>query len=583
MNRIFIRIFVCFAAVLSAALPSAGQNMAPLSWKFHTGDSLAWSLPAFDDSAWKPIESGASWERQGWNGYDGYAWYRASIVIPSSIRGRAEKAGGFALRPGRIDDADIAYFNGGEIGRTGGFPPDFVCKWDTPREYFVPVSSVRWDAPNVIAIRVFDNGGDGGMWGPPSEFAVKGYGDQVTVAVGFDRKDHILTGDRLRLPVTVMSAGEDSFDGRLVLTVRSDFGDPVFQRSKPVRLRRNASASAAFKIDGLKPGFYRATAVFEAASFSKRHEFGFGVDPERIQSPPDRPSDFQAYWDRARRELAAVDPQFRVIRVDSLCSPDRNVFLVEMRSLQNVLIRGWYGAPARPGRFPAILHVQGYSSVMVPAWLDKGDFASLCLNIRGHGNSRDDVDPGFPGFLLDHLADPECYIYRGAYMDCLRGLDFLFSRPEVDTTRVAVEGGSQGGALSFATAALAPGRIRACIPSVPFLSDFPDYFKVASWPGNEFRQWVESRPGASWDEVFRTLRYIDIKNLAAWVQAPVLMSVGLMDETCPPHINFAAYNQLTVPKEYVAYPYSGHGLPWENYGLKMAWLRKRFGMEPETR
>jgi cephalosporin-C deacetylase-like acetyl esterase len=216
---------------------------------------------------------------------------------------------------------------------------------------------------------------------------------------------------------------------------------------------------------------------------------------------------------------------------------------------------------------------------MKPAWLvQDDDFVSFGLNIRGHGNSRDDVDPGFPGYLQDHLLDPECYIYRGAYMDCLRALDFMFSRPEVDTTRVVVEGGSQGGALSFATAALAPDRIRLCVPGVPFLSDFRDYFKVASWPGNEFVLFVNARAGLSWDRVFTTLSYIDIKNLAPLIKAPVLMSVGLLDDVCPPHINFAAYNNLTVPRKAIAYPYAGHGLPGENYAARMAWVREQLGM-----
>jgi cephalosporin-C deacetylase-like acetyl esterase len=56
------------------------------------------------------------------------------------------------------------------------------------------------------------------------------------------------------------------------------------------------------------------------------------------------------------------------------------------------------------------------------------------------------------------------------------------------------------------------------------------------------------------------------------------MAVGLKDETCPPHINFAAYNQLRSPKEYVAYPEAGHGLPAEWHQIKFNWIRKQLGM-----
>jgi cephalosporin-C deacetylase-like acetyl esterase len=207
---------------------------------------------------------------------------------------------------------------------------------------------------------------------------------------------------------------------------------------------------------------------------------------------------------------------------------------------------------------------------------------SLALNIRGHGNSRDNIDPGFrgdPGYLLCQIQDKEMYIYRGAYMDCRRAVDFLFSRPEVDTTRVAVEGGSQGGALTFATAALNNDRIAVAVPAVPFLSDFPDYFRCASWPGNEFINYVQKHPETSWDKVYETLSYIDIKNLAKWIKCPVLMGVGLVDETCPPHINFAAYNQLKVPKQYIVYPESGHSIPGEFGERRMEFIRQHFGMK----
>ena len=226
------------------------------------------------------------------------------------------------------------------------------------------------------------------------------------------------------------------------------------------------------------------------------------------------------------------------------------------------------------------MQVQGYSSTIIPAYVDYGDdLIGFGLNIRGHGNSKDDINPGFPGYLMYFLNDKELYIYRGAYMDCVRAVDFLFSRPEVDTTRVAVEGASQGGALTFATAALNNTRIKACAPQVPFLSDFEHYFQVASWPGNEFVNYVDIEKKQTWQQVYTTLSYIDIKNLASWIKAPMLMGAGLVDDVCPPHINFAAYNQVTTEKSYIVYPLSGHGLPNDFYTKRMAWIRAQFGIK----
>jgi Acetyl esterase (deacetylase) len=210
-----------------------------------------------------------------------------------------------------------------------------------------------------------------------------------------------------------------------------------------------------FTVPGIEPGFYKALVTFNNDMVTKKTSFMFGYEPEKIISPPNPQPDFANYWNRAKKELASVDPQFKVLKIDSLCTARRNVYLVEMRSLGNVLIRGWYSVPVAPGKYPAVMQVQGYSSTIIPQYVDYGDdLIGFGLNIRGHGNSKDDINPGFPGYLQYFLNDKELYIYRGAYMDCVRGVDFLFSRPEVDTSRVAVEGASQGGALTFATAAL---------------------------------------------------------------------------------------------------------------------------------
>ena len=136
----------------------------------------------------------------------------------------------------------------------------------------------------------------------------------------------------------------------------------------------------------------------------------------------------------------------------------------------------------------------------------------------------------------------------------------------------------QGGALTFVTAALNNDRIAVCGPQVPFLSDFRHYFKVASWPGNEFVTYVETEHKQTWEQVFTTLSYFDIKNLAPMIKCPLIMGVGLIDDVCPPHINFAAYNQVTTEKQYIVYPESGHGLPGDFYAAKMKFFRSHFGM-----
>jgi cephalosporin-C deacetylase len=571
-------------AVLAASVISVtgnSQSIVPAEWKFLKGDKQEFADSSFNDYWWDNISPLTVWEKQGFAGYDGYAWYRVKVVIPRSLKRNAYKYGGLILNLGRIDDADITWFNGHNIGSTGKFPPDYASAYDTQRSYIIPPEYVKWNKKNTIAVRVYDAGGDGGLYGGPVKLTNRGNPDLITLGTVITEPDRIFKGSPdVAIPVTLKSDFRKKYRGVLSLKIDTDFGDEFVTQSQEVAVKAQDSGIFTFTVMNLVPGFYKVTASVESRLGNKKYNFNFGYEPEKIISPPDPQPDFNEFWQTAKAELRSVDPQFRMIKIDSLCTDRHNVYLVEMCSLGNALIRGWYQVPARPGRYPAIMQVPGYSSTIVPSYVNYGDdIIGFGLNVRGHGNSTDDVNPGFPGFILYNILDKEKYIYRGVYMDCIRGIDFLFSRPEVDTSRVAVEGASQGGALTFVTAALDNDRISVCAPQVPFLSDFRDYFRVAAWPANEFINLVEAEKKLSWNQVYYTLSYFDIKNLAPMIKAPLLMGVGLMDQTCPPHINFAAYNNVPGKKKYIVYPEAGHGLPQAFYYEKMAWIKTKFGID----
>ncbi len=575
MKNIILTLLVLVPAI------SFSQNLIDTNWKFKTGDSQDWSKPTFSDTDWSAIEAGIVWELQGYPDYDGYAWYRKTVTIPTRLKKDAIKNGGLILNLGMFDDAGEIYWNGEKILANGKFPPDYIAAYDVPANVEIPATKINWDGENLIAVKVYDEHGNGGIYGGKVSLKVKGLADLFLIEAHPAPADHIFKNVKsVVIPITFTNNFPDKLEGTIVYRVTNDFRDEITNSTETVTLKKNKTFTDQLVLEDLDPGFYEVNVLFKSNMDNTKYTFRFGKDPEQIVSPTDRPDDFDDYWKRAKKELAAVDPQFKMILQDSMSTPEREVYLVEMRSLGNVLIRGWYAKPRKEGVYPAILHVQGYSSNQTLQWAYPGnDMAVFALNIRGHGNSCDDINPGFPGYLLDHLNDHECYIYRGAYMDCIRAVDFLFSRPEVNTKKVVVEGGSQGGALSFATAALDNERIALCVPHVPFLSDFKDYFKVASWPANEFNAYKDEHPEISWDEIYHTLSYIDIKNLAPWIKAPVFMGAGLMDVTCPPHINFAAYNQLSVPKEYVVFPWSGHNINSKYHILKYEWIRKQLGMD----
>src|SRR5579862_6286649 len=114
---------ILFVACL-VLISSSGFSQVDITkgWKFKTGDSAVWSSPAFDDASWSPIEVGKSWESQGYDNYDGFAWYRLHVIIPSSIKEKSFLKEKLRFDLGKIDDGDEFFLNGNLIGRNGGRP-----------------------------------------------------------------------------------------------------------------------------------------------------------------------------------------------------------------------------------------------------------------------------------------------------------------------------------------------------------------------------------------------------------------------------------------------------------------------------
>lgn len=127
-------------------------------WKFSIGDNLKWAQPDFDDSNWEKIYVPSTWEDEGFNGYDGYAWYRVNFELSSDV-----DLGSLSIELGYIDDVDEVYINGQLIGFTGGFPPDFYTAYNAFRKYPIPSDVINVNGINTIAVRVYDTILEGGI------------------------------------------------------------------------------------------------------------------------------------------------------------------------------------------------------------------------------------------------------------------------------------------------------------------------------------------------------------------------------------------------------------------------------------
>lgn len=126
-------------------------------WKFSIGDDSVWALSEYDDRDWEEITVPASWENEGFHGYNGYAWYRLSFDLPKELEGRD-----LNLNLGFVDDIDQTYFNGELIGLSGGFPPYFLTAYNAFRKYYIPKEIIK-KGKNLIAVRVYDMMVEGGI------------------------------------------------------------------------------------------------------------------------------------------------------------------------------------------------------------------------------------------------------------------------------------------------------------------------------------------------------------------------------------------------------------------------------------
>lgn len=185
MQKFLLFIFI----IISTQLPA--QQLMIIEAKFRTGDDRSWSQPGFNDSEWKTLKTTEPWDDQGYSNYDGYAWYRLHVVIPSSMREQSLWKDSLRVFLAKIDDADESFLNGNIIGKTGSFPADaqgYVSDWDAPREYHVGTNSgmINWNGDNVIAVRVYNGGGAGGIFGGIPSVSMIDLIDAVKMNIEFD-------------------------------------------------------------------------------------------------------------------------------------------------------------------------------------------------------------------------------------------------------------------------------------------------------------------------------------------------------------------------------------------------------------
>ena len=350
-------------------------------------------------------------------------------------------------------------------------------------------------------------------------------------------------------------------------------------------VRTDKDGFATIKVPGAKaPGFITVNSSLDYQGQTWKGRVNLAFDPDKIRPTVPLPDDFEQYWEQSKAKSAQVPMTVSIRRNDEQSTDDIDVYYVKVQAYRvGTHFYGVLSVPKGEGRKPAILRLPGAA---VRSFSGPSDLASqgfIVLEMGVHGIPVDQ-DPdlyaalshdGLSDYVTRGIEDRDTYYYKRVYMSCVRAIDYLCSREDVDPERIAVYGGSQGGMLSIVTAAL-DKRVSAIFAYFPAFSDVTGYYNVrgGGWPHlflNRNEKNIEAK--------IRTVSYYDTANFARYVTIPGIYAFGYNDITCCPTSTYSAYNVIPGPKELMIARDTGHWLyPWQT-AKALDWLKERFGME----
>ena len=298
-------------------------------------------------------------------------------------------------------------------------------------------------------------------------------------------------------------------------------------------------------------------------------------DPKLLETMKDYmgrdelPADFDAFWDQALAKMTEL-PEYKLEERD-FSIPNVICYELTFKGTRDGLVYARVVFPKTDKKVPVIFHFHGY---MGRCW-DWADM--LAYTVAGHGVVSMDVR-GQSGYSTDGdrsplgntvkgqiirgaVEGPEELFYKDVYLDLYQLIEIVASLPQVDDSKLASYGASQGGALALVAAGLNP-RIQQTVAIYPFLSDFRRVLEIGNTSeayDELFRYFKFHDPfHETEDQIMETLGYIDVKNFAHRIKGQVHMITGLDDDVCYPVTQFAIYNRLEGPKEHFIMPEYAH-------------------------
>lgn len=296
---------------------------------------------------------------------------------------------------------------------------------------------------------------------------------------------------------------------------------------------------------------------------------GWIFSPELIRPAAPRPDDFDAFWDTELAKLALVplDPVLSLGKTPASAIPagiEYTQFSLAVSATDRV--RGQLAYPKQDGKkFPALVIFQWAGVYPLSAGTVTGNAAQgwLAVNISAHDLPIDEPKAFYDALAAGPLKNYGCignddraksYCLR-MFLGVRRALDFVRAQPSWDGRILVAHGTSQGGTQALIAAALDPA-ITAVVANVPAYCDQNGPAAGRALPHPYWLANIEGR--SSTEAVASTARYFDVVHFAPRIRVPVLVSAGLIDETCPPAGIAAMANQLAGPREVIFMPQANH-------------------------
>jgi cephalosporin-C deacetylase len=398
----------------------------------------------------------------------------------------------------------------------------------------------------------------------------------VKIKVNADHPDWIYKiGEKVTFSVSAVKGDKILKDVKFNYTIGLERMLPIKEGSSI--LNKDVELIEGGSLD--KPGFLRCIVTAEIEGEKYRGLATAAFEPEHIKPTTDMPKDFVGFWNKAKTDAAKIPMDAKMDPLPEKSTATVDVFAVNFQNYQTgSRIYGMLSMPKKPGKYPAILRVPGAGVRGYGADVDMAGKGFIVLQIGIHGiplNMADTTykrlaDGSLKGYPLSNANNRDTYYFKRVFMGCVRANDFICSLPGFDGKNLAVAGGSQGGALTIATAAL-DNRVKYMVAYFPGMCDHTGYLfgRTGGWP-----QWLKNVDKVNKKQI-ETSKYYDMVNFASLLKIPGFYSWGYNDETCPPTSSYAAYNGIAAPKELFIVKESGHEYMPEQRKKMNTWLEKK--------